>query len=156
TKQHWKGNSKIPFIKAGLADLVSVIKRLEIRSIAIPPLGCGNGGLEWNDVYPLIKEAMAALDVRAFIYAPSSAPEASKMLVGTKRPNMTRGRALLIKLIEQYCKPGYRLSLLEIQKLAYFLQEAGEPLKLQFVKDKFGPYAENLNFVLQNIEGHFI
>lgn len=156
TKQHWKGNSKIPFIKAGLADLVAVIKHLGIKSIAIPPLGCGNGGLDWSEVYPIIKAAIADLDIRALVYAPSSAPEAAAMPVATKRPNMTRGRALLIKLIEQYCQPGYRLSLLEIQKLAYFLQEAGEPLKLAFVKEKFGPYAENLNFVLQNIEGHFI
>ncbi len=52
--------------------------------------------------------------------------------------------------------PGYRLSLLEIQKLAYFLQVSGEPLRLQYLKQKYGPYAENLHFVLQLLEGHYI
>jgi hypothetical protein len=61
-----------------------------------------------------------------------------------------------MKLIELYGVPGYRLSLLEIQKLAYFLQWAGEPLRLHFSKQKYGPYAENLHFVLQRLEGHFL
>ena len=52
--------------------------------------------------------------------------------------------------------PGYRLTLLEIQKLAYFLQEAGERLRLKFIKHRYGPYAENVNHVLQRIEGHYI
>jgi hypothetical protein len=78
------------------------------------------------------------------------------MPVRTTKPRMTRARALFIKLIELYSMPGYRLSLLEIQKLAYFLQRAGEPLRLRFSKQKYGPYAENLHFVLQRLEGHFI
>jgi hypothetical protein len=69
---------------------------------------------------------------------------------------MTRARALLIRLIEQYAIPGYRLSLLEIQKLAYFLQSAGERLRLKFAKHKYGPYAENLNHLLQRMEGHYV
>ncbi len=69
---------------------------------------------------------------------------------------MTKSRALFIKLLQQYAIPGYRLSLLEIQKLAYFLQVSGESLRLKYEKHHYGPYAENLNFVLQHIEGHFI
>ncbi len=157
TKQHWKGKSQIAFIKSGLESLTREVESLQIKSIAIPPLGCGNGGLDWDDVYPLIKNAFAAHpEVQVLVYAPTSAPSPKSMPVATTPPVMTRARALLVKLIEQYCGPGYRLSLLEIQKLAYFLQEADEPLKLHFVKDKFGPYAENLNFVLQRIEGHLI
>ena len=78
------------------------------------------------------------------------------MPVATERPQMTRARALFVKLIERYRDPGYALSLLEVQKLAYFLQVSGEPLRLNFVKHKFGPYADNLNHVLLKIEGHFI
>lgn len=72
-----------------------------------------------------------------------------RTMTGRERPTMTPGRAALIGTIERYAIPGYDLSLLEIQKLAYFLQSAGEPLKLNFVKGKYGPYAENLNHVLQ-------
>jgi O-acetyl-ADP-ribose deacetylase (regulator of RNase III) len=157
TKTHWKGKSRITFIKAGLESLLQEVASRGITSIAVPPLGCGNGGLDWREVYPLIRDAFAAHpEVRALIYAPENAPQPESMPVATKRPSLTRARALLVKLIEQYCRPGYRLSLLEIQKLAYFLQEANEPLRLNFVKDKFGPYAENLNFVLQRMEGHLI
>jgi hypothetical protein len=78
------------------------------------------------------------------------------MKIVTKRPNMTAGRAALIRLLAEYALPWYRVTLLEIQKLAYFLQAAGQPLKLDFVKGKYGPYAENLYHVLQRIEGHFV
>ncbi len=63
---------------------------------------------------------------------------------------------VLILTIERYCIPGYRLSMLEIQKLVYFLQVIGEPMNLQFVKHKYGPYAENLQHWLQRLDGHFI
>jgi hypothetical protein len=78
------------------------------------------------------------------------------MPVATKKPNMTRARALFVRLLEAYGIPGYELSKLEIQKLAYFLQEAGEPLKLAYEKHLYGPYANNLNHVLKHIEGHYI
>jgi O-acetyl-ADP-ribose deacetylase (regulator of RNase III) len=61
TKDHWKGKSKIEFIGDGLVDLVAQVRRLRIKSIAIPPLGCGNGGLDWEDVRPLIEQAFADL-----------------------------------------------------------------------------------------------
>jgi hypothetical protein len=67
-----------------------------------------------------------------------------------------RGRALFIRLLELYGIPGYELTKLEIQKLAYFLQVAGEPLGLEYVKHKYGPYAHNLNHVLRHMEGHYI
>jgi hypothetical protein len=76
--------------------------------------------------------------------------------VNTQKPLLKRSQALLIKLMAFYKILDYRMSLIEIQKLAYFLQTAGQPLKLEFVRDKYGPYAENLNFVLQCLEGHYI
>ncbi len=157
TKRHWRGKSKIEDIKEGLIDLIKVVKNLQIKSIAIPPLGCGNGGLNWKDVRPLIENAFAETpETKVLLYIPSGAPKAEKMKVATKRPNMTAVRAALLLLFDVYLLPGYRLSQLEIQKLAYFLQVSGEPLQLNFVKDKYGPYAEVLNHVLQRIEGHFI
>ena len=156
TKRHWRGKSRIEEIESGLRDLVAVVKRLGITSIAVPPLGCGNGGLDWAEVRPIIKEAFAEVpDVRTVIYEPKGAPAPDTMAVKTKRPSMTLARAVIVKLIGRYWIPGYRLQMLEVQKLAYFLQVAGEDMKLKFVKDRYGPYAENLNFLLQKMEGHF-
>lgn len=157
TKRHWKGKSKLEDIAAGLKALVKDIRSLGITSVAIPPLGCGNGGLEWNIVRPMIVEAMEQIpNVRVLLYEPLGAPAPDQMRVATKRPRMTPSRAALIQLMVNYGIPGYRLSLLEVQKLAYFLQMAGQPLKLDFVRHKYGPYAETLNHVLQRMEGHFI
>jgi O-acetyl-ADP-ribose deacetylase (regulator of RNase III) len=157
TKRHWKGKSKLEDIKSGLKALVAEVQLLGIRSIAIPPLGCGNGGLDWAVVKPMITAAFKDLpDVEVHIFEPGGAPSVDQMRVATAPPNMTRARALLLHLLDQYNIPGYRLSRLEVQKLAYFLQEAGEPLRLRYVKDQYGPYADNLNHVLQRLDGHLI
>ena len=158
TKKHWREKSRIEDIEAGLSTLRSVIEKCGIRSIAIPPLGCGNGGLDWSEVFPKIEAALAALaaSVDIVVFAPGRSPAAKEMDVRTKKPEMTTARALYVKLVQAYSEGGYSISLLEIQKLAYFLQEAGQRLKLNYVKHYYGPYAENLNHVLQRIEGHFI
>jgi O-acetyl-ADP-ribose deacetylase (regulator of RNase III) len=157
TKRHWKGKSRLQDIRSGLGALIADIKRLEIRSIAVPPLGCGNGGLDWAQVKPLIVTAFAELpEIQVLLFEPQAAPDAEAMPVATRKPDMTRARALLIRLMEVYREQGYKLTRLEIQKLAYFLQEGGEPMRLRYVKHQYGPYADNLNHVLQHIEGHYI
>lgn len=157
TKRHWRGKTRIQDIEDGLKDLVSEIKRLQIKSIAIPALGCGYGGLKWDDVRPRIETALSNVpEVYVEIYPPKGSPHPDDIKIGTKKPHLTKARALFIALMDNYAIPGYRLTLLEIQKLAYFLQEAGEPLKLKFTKNKYGPYAENLNHVLQLLDGHYI
>jgi len=95
-------------------------------------------------------------DVEVTVYEPRGNPEAKSMMINTSRPNMTRGRALLIKLLEIYFRKGYECSKIEAQKLAYFLQESGIDLRLRYVAHNFGPYADNLNHVLERIDGHFI
>ncbi len=157
TKRHWKEKSKIEYIETGLADLIAEVKRLRIKTIAVPPLGCGSGGLDWNQVRPMIEKAFSQVpEVEVLLFSPEGAPNGDKMPVHTKKPNLTRLRAMLLKLINRYGDPGYRVSNLEIQKLAYFLQTSGEDLKLDFIKDKYGPYAEKLNYVLQKLEGHYL
>jgi hypothetical protein len=76
----------------------------------------------------------------------------------TEKPKMTPGRAAVLALMSRYQVPGYdyRLSLLEVQKLAYFLQAAGEPLRLDYQAHHYGPYADNLRHVLHHIEGHYV
>ena len=157
TKRHWKGKSKIEDIKSGLEALIEVVKKECIHSIAVPPLGCGNGGLDWDEVRPLIEQAFLELrDVEVQLFYPDGAPKAEDMKIATKPPKMTPGRAVILEVLSRYVLPGYRLTLLEIQKLAYFLQEAGQSLDLKFQKQKYGPYAENLHHVLQRIEGHYV
>lgn len=157
TKRHWRGKSRVEDIESGLKALMDDVKRLGIRSIAVPPLGSGLGGLDWNVVRPMIRQTFAALpDVRVLLYAPQGASAAKDMPVRTARPKMTPARALFIKLMDQYSALHYRHTLLEIQKLAYFLQEVGEPLRLRFEKGLYGPYAHNLNKVLETLEGHYI
>jgi O-acetyl-ADP-ribose deacetylase (regulator of RNase III)/uncharacterized protein YwgA len=155
TKRHWKENSRLEDIQLGLKDLIKTIKRLDIKSIAIPPLGCGNGRLDWPTVHPLILNAVQDIaHVKVQIIKPHEfeIPQVPKR----GEPKITRARALFIKLIDRYKKDHYVLSLLEIQKLAYFLQESGEPLKLKFEQAYYGPFANNLNKVLARMEGHFI
>lgn len=157
TKRHWRGKALIEDIRSGLRALIADVRRLGIRSIALPPLGCGNGGLDWQDVRPLIESAFAELpDTQVQLFSPLGAPEAKTMPVNTRRPTMTISRALFVRAMHQYETLSYRLTLLEIQKLMYFLQEAGEPLRLRFQAGLYGPYAANLNKVLERIEGHLI
>ena len=158
TKGHWRARSRIRDIEAGLVDLHAVIEELGINSIALPPLGCGNGGLRWDDVRPRIEKALSDLtETRILIFEPIGAPKSDEMKVATAKPRMTRGRAVLLKLLDTYLGPAaVGASPIEIQKLMYFVQEAGEPLKLSFTAGRYGPYAENLNHVLQQMEGHYL
>lgn len=159
TKRHWKGASKIEDIESGLASLAVDIQKMGIKSIAIPPLGAGLGGLDWSVVCEKIKHAMQPLsDVQVFIYEPSGAPQNDKMAIQKETPKMTAGRAVLIELIQRYLKGllDPSISLLEVHKLLYFMQEAGEPLRLKYQKAHYGPYAQNLRHVLNALEGHFI
>ena len=159
TKRHWKGKSKIEDIESGLEALVEEVNKRNIRSIAIPPLGCGLGGLSWNQVKPMIQKAFGALpDVHVFLYEPAGAPAAEDMVKEKKAPNMTVGRAALLGLMSRYLGALMDpfVSLLEMHKLLYFMQEAGEDLRLNYTKAIYGPYAKNLRHVLNAIEGHFI
>lgn len=159
TKRHWKGKSRIGDIDAGLDALVKDILRLGIRSIAIPPLGSGLGGLNWSQVRPRIERAMNALPgLRAIVFEPHGAPEAEKMVRSATAPKMTAGRAALIGLMDRYLAGLMDpfVSLLEVHKLMYLMQEAGEKLRLRYVKALYGPYSENLRQVLTHIEGYFL
>lgn len=159
TKRHWRGASRMEDIEAGLQALVATIRENNIQAIAIPPLGSGLGGLDWNQVKPKIEQAMSAIpDVRVLIYQPKGAPQNDVIARNTTVPKMTAGRAVLIELLQRYLAGllDPTISLLEVHKLLYFMQEAGEPLRLNYRKAHYGPYAENLRHVLNAIEGHYI
>ena len=155
TKRHWRGKSRMEDIESGLEALVHEISERNIGSIAIPPLGSGLGGLNWSDVRWRVDKALGGIPtLHATIFEPSS--EARTVRNG-KTPDMTPGRAVLVGLMHRYLQGLLDpfVSLLEIHKLMYFMQTAGEPLRLQFHKAPYGPYASNLGYVLQVVEGHF-
>ena len=157
TKQHWRSPSRLEYIKSGLCDLIHEVERLGITSIAMPALGCSNGGLAWSDVKPLIMDAFNDVpDVRALLYEPQESSAPIRLSKPKQKPNLTVSRALMIALIDIYNTSRYELGRLEAQKLAYFMQSAGQDLNLNFVKHNYGPYADALNHVLQDIEGYYI
>jgi O-acetyl-ADP-ribose deacetylase (regulator of RNase III) len=159
TKLHWRGKSRIEYIDSGLQSLIDEIRKRKIKSVAVPPLGCGLGGLQWSVVRPRIMRAFEELpSVRVLLFEPTGAPKAEKMAKEQRPPKMTLGRAVLIELMVRYLRAVLDpfVSLLEIHKLMYFMQEAGEPLNLKYEKALYGPYAKNLRHVLNVIEGHFI
>jgi O-acetyl-ADP-ribose deacetylase (regulator of RNase III) len=157
TKVHWRGDSEIEYIEEGLHDLILQVKRLGIKSLALPPLGCGNGGLDWETVKSLIVCAFKDhSDVQVDLFEPKGAPRPQEMVNQTKKPKLTAVRAAIVKIISVYREMEYPLSGIEIQKLAYFLEEAGNPLGLQFVKHNYGPYSDKLRHVLKAMDGHYI
>lgn len=158
TKRHWRGKSRMDDIEAGLKALVSEIERRRIRSIALPPLGSGLGGLHWPDVRARVEAALSELkDVGVLVYEPNGVPDAQTSRV-RKVPKMTPGRAALVLLLHRYLRGLLDpfVTLLEAHKLMYFMQEAGQPLRLHYTKASYGPYAENLRNVFLAIEGHLI
>jgi len=159
TKRHWKGKSRMDDIEVGLVALVREVQARGIKTIAIPPLGSGLGGLNWPEVKARIESAFKDMtDVTVLLYEPSGAPPAKEMSHTRKTPGLTVGRAALLVFMRRYLAAVMDpfVTLLEIHKMMYFLQEAGEDLKLKYNKAPYGPYAENLRHVLHLLEGHYI
>ncbi len=159
TKRHWRGKSRMEDIEVGLVALVEEIRARGIRSIAVPPLGSGLGGLDWQAVRPRIEAAMAGLSgVQVTVFEPLT--NATPVAAGStgRIPEMTPGRAALVGLVERYLAGLLDpfVTLLEVHKLMYLMQEAGEPLRLRFVAATYGPYAQNLRHVLRKVEGYYL
>jgi O-acetyl-ADP-ribose deacetylase (regulator of RNase III) len=158
TKRHWRQPSQMSDIEAGLVDLIVQVKRLGIRSIAIPPLGCGNGGLDWNEVGPRIKAAFNTLpDIEVRLFAPNEVDGVRELTPEAEKPKMTAGRAAVLKVLSIYREMRYPLSQIEVQKLVYFLVRAGQQLgRLKFKKLTYGPYAGELRHVLTKMDGAYL
>ena len=159
TKKHWKEKSRMEYIEAGLVSLVRELRERDIKSVAVPPLGCGSGGLDWKKVRPLIETALNNLpEVTVFLFEPDDTLSLERSAKPVKVPDLTLGRAVLLCLMRKYLTAVMDpfVTLLEVHKLMYFMQESGEPLQLKYKKALYGPYAENLRHVLNAINGHFI
>ena len=161
TKKHWRQPSKLEWIRDGLADLRRVIEEKHIKSIALPPLGCGNGGLEWGQVRSTIEAVLSPLeDVNVIVFAPTSAYQNAAKREGLDE--LTPARAMVAEMVRRYSILGIRCTNLEVQKLAWFLQRTigglhlDNPLKLKFEANKFGPYADNLRHLLNGLDGSYL
>jgi len=161
TKEHWRNPSKLTWIEEGLEDLVRVVKDKNIRSIALPPLGSGNGGLDWTEVRSKIESAFANMrDVEVLVYEPTSKYQNVAKKTGVEK--LTAARALIAELVRRYWVLGFECSLLEIQKLAYFLENSIEeqqlpnPLNLTFKANKYGPYSDKLKHLLNGLDGSYL
>jgi len=161
TKEDWRTKTKPEWIRSGLDDLARVIRERNIRSIALPPLGCGNGGLDWKNVRPLIEQAIGDLpDVEILVYEPTSEYQNVAKRAGVEK--LTPARALIAELVRRYWILGIECSMLEIQKLAWFLEweivasGLDNELDLQFVAHRYGPYADRLKHLLDYLDGSYL
>ena len=161
TKKHWRNPSKMEWIVDGLQDLKGFIIENNVQSIAIPPLGAGNGGLDWPAVREQIELALSELaDVEILIFEPTTKYQNIAKSKGVEK--LTPSRALIAELIRRYWVLGMECSLLEIQKLAWVLerviekQELENPLELQFSAENYGPYAIRLQHVLNALDGSYL
>jgi O-acetyl-ADP-ribose deacetylase (regulator of RNase III) len=161
TKKHWRNPSKIEWIKAGLVDLKRFIIENNVRSIALPPLGTGNGGLQWGDVRPLIEEALSDIsNMDVIVYVPTKTYQNIAKREGVEK--LTAARALAAELVRRYSVLGFECTMLEIYKLVYLLQRqililgVDNPLKLEFQANKFGPHAPVLGHLLNGLDGSYL
>lgn len=158
TKTEWFKKSQYNYIEEGLKDLVRVIEEYKIKSIALPPLGCGNGGLKWEKVKPMIDHYLGGLQgVEIIVFEPNEAiKEILQKEEKPKEVGLTPGRAMLLHVLYQYEKLGEDASVFAANKLFYFLQTSGENLKLQFVPYTYGPYAQAVEKVLYALNGKYL
>jgi O-acetyl-ADP-ribose deacetylase (regulator of RNase III) len=161
TKSHWRYPSKMEWIDSGLGDLKRVIVENQIKSIAIPPLGAGNGGLNWREVRSRIEQALGELpDVRVIVYEPISKYQNVAKRSGVEK--LTAPRALIAELVRRYSVLGIECTLLEVQKLGYFLERyatksaPGTALNFQFAANRYGPYSDRLKHLLDALDGSYL
>lgn len=161
TKQHWRQPTKLEWVVEGLEDLRRVIKEKDIKSIAVPPLGCGNGGLEWETVRPKIESALGDLsEVEVLVYEPTDKYQNVAKREGVEK--LTPARALIAEMIRRYWVLGIECTYLEVQKLGWFLErsihrlKSSDPLDFQFSADKYGPYSDRLRHMLNGLDGSYL
>jgi O-acetyl-ADP-ribose deacetylase (regulator of RNase III) len=161
TKQHWRSPSQLAWVVEGLQDLRQFLIENNVQSIAIPPLGAGNGGLDWELVKPEIERALGDLpNIDIIVFEPTKQYQNVAKRAGVEK--LTPARALIAELVRRYWVLGMECSLLEVQKLAWFLERSIERLSpanrlnLKFEPNKFGPFAPGLNHLLNSLDGSYL
>ncbi len=155
TKVHWREPSEYQYIEAGLSQLVKVIKEKNIKSIAIPPLGAGNGGLDWGRVKQLLEKYLALVECDIHIYEPNAIITET---LKKERVKLTPARAMLLSVLYDLTRNGEFVSEFAAEKIAYFLQRFGakETFNLNFQPNFYGPYSGKVKHVLYYLNGSYI
>lgn len=161
TKKHWRHPSKLEWIESGLYEVRKFIEQNSIRSIAIPPLGAGNGKLDWRIVRPIIERVLADLpNVEILVFEPVERYQNVQKTNGAEK--LTPPRAVISEAIRRYSDIGNLCTMLEVQKLAWFIQRISLSIssynifQVEFKQDRYGPYAYKLNYLLDSIDGSYI
>jgi O-acetyl-ADP-ribose deacetylase (regulator of RNase III) len=163
TKDHWRGLSRIADIARGLEYVAAHYKEWGITSLAVPPLGCGNGQLDWTVVGPTLFRHLSRLDIPVELYAPDKTPKEQltlSFLQGTG-PHKSESRdreplrveawaVAIVAVLSRIAREPYRrpIGRVSFQKIAYFLSEAGIPTGLVYERGSYGPYSPQLKSVL--------
>lgn len=146
TKDKWREKSNIEYIEKGLNELVKLIGQLSIKSIAIPPLGSGNGGLVWADVKKVLEKKLFVISdtVEILVYEPSKNYSSQP----TVEPKLSTSALVLMEI-----KNGLkRFNKLRLQKTAYFVDVFSEKKYFNFVRHTFGPYDHSIDIISKNIK----
>jgi O-acetyl-ADP-ribose deacetylase (regulator of RNase III)/uncharacterized protein YwgA len=155
TKTSWRLPSEYSYIELGTKALVKAIKENDIKSIAIPPLGSGQGGLDWNKVKVILEKYLSDLDCEIYIYEPTST---IKEVLKKERVKLTPARAMLLAMLYDLTRNGEFVSEFAAEKIAYFLQRFGakDSFRLQFEPNFYGPYSGKVRHVLYYLNGSYI
>jgi O-acetyl-ADP-ribose deacetylase (regulator of RNase III) len=155
TKTSWRKPSEYNYIEEGLDALVSLIKERNLKSIALPPLGAGNGGLDWKKVRPILEHYLADIDCDVRIFQPNTA---IKETLKKERVTLTPARAMLLSVLYDVTRNGEFVSEFTAEKIAYFLQRFGGSavFKLDFKPNFYGPYSGKVKHVLYYLNGSYI
>jgi O-acetyl-ADP-ribose deacetylase (regulator of RNase III)/uncharacterized protein YwgA len=161
TKDHWKSASRLPDIERGLRILVEKYREWGVTSLAIPPLGCGNGQLEWKQVGPMIYRYAKQMDIPIEMYAPYGTPpkELTIEFLGTEPAAASIKRSVhtvlnpawigLVEILRQIESNPYHWPTGRIifQKIAYIATREGLPTGLVYSKSSYGPFSPDLKLV---------
>ena len=155
TKTDWRKPSEYEYIERGLQELVKIIREKEIRSIAIPPLGAGNGGLNWAKVKTILEKYLSEIDCEIQIYQPNFQVQE---VLKKERVRLTPARAMLLAVLYDLVRNGEFVSEFASEKVCYFLQRFGaeDIFKLDFQPDFYGPYSGKVKHVLYYLNGSYI
>lgn len=155
TKTSWRKPSEYNYIEEGLKNLVSIIETERIQSVAIPPLGAGNGGLNWVQVKKLILRYLSDVKADILVYEPS---EAVKEVLKSEKVKLTPARAMLLYVLYDLVANGELVSEFAAEKIAYFLQRFGakKVFNLDFQPNFYGPYSGKVKHVLHYLNGSYV
>ena len=158
TKDHWRSVSRLSDIVAGLEYLEANYKIWGITSLAVPPLGCGHGQLDWNVVGPTLYRGLSQLEIPVELYAPHGTPpkqlelrflegeEQNAQQSETQRVSVPPAAVALVGIVSRINREPYHwpIGRTTFQKIAYFATESGIPTELTYQRGSYGPYATDL------------